>query len=106
MALTPVQSLYDAFLVLIESDEWDALEEFQAQIDFKQLALAAKPWFKFPRCSLDIDEEKQELKQSVVKRIFIDRDNIIDEAAVSKGNTVVDLLQKILERISSIGVGK
>ena len=55
MALTPVQSLYDAFLVLIESDEWDALEEFQAQIDFKQLALAAKPWFKFPRCSLEWD---------------------------------------------------
>lgn len=52
------------------------------------------------------DEEKQELKQCVVKRIFIDRDNIIDETAVSKGNTVVDLLQKILERISSIGVGK
>lgn len=53
MALTPVQNLYDAFLVLIESDEWDALEEFQAQIDFKQLALAAIPWFKFPRCSLE-----------------------------------------------------
>lgn len=52
------------------------------------------------------DEEKQELKQSVVKRIFIDRDNIIDESAVSKGNTVVDLLQKILERISSIGATK
>lgn len=52
------------------------------------------------------DEEKQELKQSVVKRIFIDRDNIIDESAVNKGNTVVDLLQKILERISSIGAAK
>ena len=52
------------------------------------------------------DEEKQELKQSVVKRIFIDRDNIIDEAAVSKGNTVVDLLQKILEKIPPIGAGK
>ena len=59
MALTPVQSLYDAFLVLIESDEWDALEEFQAQIDFKQLALAAKPWFKFPRCSLEWDDNAE-----------------------------------------------
>ena len=55
MALTPVQNLFDAFLVLIESDEWDALEELEAQIDFKQLALAAKPWFKFPRCSLEWD---------------------------------------------------
>jgi hypothetical protein len=57
MALTSVQSLFDAFLALIESDEWEALEEFQAQIDFKQLALAAKPWFKFPRCSLEWDED-------------------------------------------------
>jgi hypothetical protein len=56
MALTSVQSLFDAFLALIESDEWEALDEFQAQIDFKQLALAAKPWFKFPRCSLEWDE--------------------------------------------------
>ena len=55
MALTPVQNLSDAFLVLVESDEWDVLEDFQAQIDFKQLALAAIPWFKFPRCSLNWD---------------------------------------------------
>jgi hypothetical protein len=55
MALTPVQNLYDAFLVLVESDEWDVLEDFQAQTDFKQLALAATPWFKFPRCSLAWD---------------------------------------------------
>lgn len=55
MALTPVQNLYDAFLVLVESDEWDILEEFQAQIDFKHLAMAAIPWFKFPRCSLEWD---------------------------------------------------
>lgn len=55
MALTPVQNLYDAFLVLVESDEWDVLEDFQAQTDFKQLALAAIPWFKFPRCSLNWD---------------------------------------------------
>ena len=52
------------------------------------------------------DEEKQELKQSVVKRIFIDRDNIIDESNVSQGNTIVDLLQKILEKIPSIGARK
>ena len=59
MALTPVQNLYDAFLVLVESDEWDVMESFQAEIDFKQLALAAMPWFKFPRCSLEMDSEGQ-----------------------------------------------
>ena len=57
MPLTPVQALYDAFLALIESDEWDVLEELQAEMDFKQLALAAKPWFKFPRASLEWDTE-------------------------------------------------
>lgn len=59
MALTPVQNLYDAFLALIESDEWDALDETQVDIDLRQLALAAMPWFKFPRVSLDWDTEGQ-----------------------------------------------
>lgn len=54
--MTPVQNLYDAFLVLIESDEWDLWEEQQVNQDLKQLALAARPWFKFPRCSLEWDE--------------------------------------------------
>lgn len=53
---TPVQALYDAFLVLIESDEWDTWEETSINNDLMHLALAAKPWFKFPRCSLDWDE--------------------------------------------------
>jgi hypothetical protein len=57
MALTPVQNLYDAFLALIESDEWDALDETQVDIDLRQLALAATPWFKFPRVSLEWDAE-------------------------------------------------
>lgn len=59
MALTPVQNLYDAFLALIESDEWDALDETQVDIDLRQLALAAMPWFKFPRVSLEWDAEGQ-----------------------------------------------
>lgn len=57
MALVPVQNLYDAFLALIESDEWDALDEAQVEMDLKQLALAASPWFKFPRVSLEFDAD-------------------------------------------------
>ena len=60
--MTPVQDLYDAFLVLIESDEWDQLEENVANIDFQQLAMAAIPWFKFPRCSLEWDENAEYFK--------------------------------------------
>lgn len=57
--LTPVQRLFDAFLVLIESDEWDTWEEFEVECDLKHLALAAIPWFKFPRCSLEWDENAE-----------------------------------------------
>lgn len=52
-----VQQLYDAFLALIESDEWDAWEETEMYADLEQLADAAKPLFKFPRCSLEWDAE-------------------------------------------------
>ena len=57
MALTPVQALYDAFFVLIESDEWDTWEETAINNDLEQVAKAAVPWFKFPRCSLGWNEE-------------------------------------------------
>lgn len=60
--MTPVQDLYDTFLVLIESDEWDQLEENVANIDFQHLAMAAIPWFKFPRCSLEWDENAEYFK--------------------------------------------
>lgn len=56
MALTPVQKLFDAFFVLIEGDEWDTWDEEMINQDLTQLALAAVPWFKFPRCSLEWDE--------------------------------------------------
>lgn len=59
MSKVPVQDLYDAFLVLIESDEWDQLEENAANIDFQHLAMVAIPWFKFPRCSLEWDENAE-----------------------------------------------
>ena len=55
----PVQRLYDAFFVLIESDEWDTWTEFEVENDLQQLALAAIPWFKFPRCSLEWDESAE-----------------------------------------------
>lgn len=59
MSLTPVQNLYDAFLVLIESDEWDLWEQTSMNLDLNQLALAAIPWFKFPRCSLKWDDNQE-----------------------------------------------
>lgn len=57
--LVPVQDLYDAFFALIESDEWDTWDEYETAEDLNQIALAAIPWFKFPRCSLEWDAEAE-----------------------------------------------
>lgn len=60
--MTSCQVVYDAFLARILEDDWPhwALED--AQADWKQLLMAAIPWFKFPRKSLKIitDEEGQD----------------------------------------------
>lgn len=56
MNLTPLQNLYDAFFVLMESDEWETWTEEEIGSDLYALFQAAVPWFKFPRCSLDLIE--------------------------------------------------
>lgn len=55
--LVLVQELYDAFFSLLESDEWELWEEEDLRMDLHQLAMAAIPWFKFPRCALTMDAE-------------------------------------------------
>lgn len=57
--MMPVKKLYEAFLMLIESDEWDAWEDINIELDLQALALSAIPWFKFPRCSLEWDENAE-----------------------------------------------
>lgn len=50
-----VQDLFNAFLSLIQSDEWNVLTDLQMEEDLTAIAKAAQPWFKFPRCSLEYD---------------------------------------------------
>lgn len=57
--MTPIQNLYDAFFVILESDEWETWDEYQTENDLKHIALAAIPWFKFPRCSFELDENQE-----------------------------------------------
>ena len=54
---TPFETVYDAFLAKILEDEWInwSLEEIKA--DLKSILEGAIPWFKFPRKSLDRNEE-------------------------------------------------
>ena len=56
-------NVYDAFLARVNEDDWSSgcsqedLEWFL--LDWRQFLNMALVQFKFPRCSLDIDEERQ-----------------------------------------------
>lgn len=61
--MTYLTEVYDAFLAKVNEDDWancysqDDLEWFMK--DWRAFLNSALPFFKFPRCRLDIDEEKQ-----------------------------------------------
>lgn len=56
--MTSTQKVYDAFLARILEDDWPLWELEEAKEDWKQLLIAAIPWFKFPRVSLNIIEQE------------------------------------------------
>ena len=49
--------IYDAFLVKMLEDEWVYWTEEEVKADLKGLLDGAIPWFKFPRKSLERNEE-------------------------------------------------
>ena len=55
--MTNFQVVYDAFLGKILDDEWANWYEEDIQEDWKSLLLAAITWFKFPRVSLEYNDE-------------------------------------------------
>lgn len=56
--MTDFQVVYDAFLAKILEDEWVNWDLDDIQEDWKALLLGALPQFKFPRVSLDYDEDE------------------------------------------------
>ena len=54
--MASVQDVYDAFLTKMLEDEWLNWTDEENEIDRRSLLDSAIPWFKFPRCSLEIDE--------------------------------------------------
>ncbi len=56
--MTAFQVVYDAFLAKILDDEWAHWYEEDMQEDWKALLMGAITWFKFPRVSLDYNEEE------------------------------------------------
>ena len=55
--MTSYQKIYDCFLAKVLDDEWSHWEWEEIQVDLRELLEGAIPWFKFPRVSLDRDEQ-------------------------------------------------
>lgn len=72
-----LMDIYDAFLAKVNEDDWSkcySKEDLEWYIkDWRSILNSAIPYFKFPRCRLEIDEEKQ---------IFIDENMSQDEVQV------------------------
>lgn len=60
--MTPLQDVYDAFLVKMLEDEWENWTEEEAIMDWYALLLSALPRFKFPRVDLTIAENEEKKK--------------------------------------------
>lgn len=55
--MTPYWNVYNAFLAKTLEDEWSDWTIEETEADLRQLLESAIPYFKFPRVSLDRDEE-------------------------------------------------
>ena len=55
--MTPFKKVYEAFLSRILEDEWQHWMIEEAEQDWFQIMINALSWFKFPRVSLEYDEE-------------------------------------------------
>lgn len=55
--MTPYQKVYDAFLAKMTEDEWSTWTQEEVNEDLRQILEGAIPWFKFPRISLERNED-------------------------------------------------
>ena len=55
--MTPFTAIYEAFLSRILEDEWQHWMMEEAEQDWYQIMINALSWFKFPRVSLEYNEE-------------------------------------------------
>jgi hypothetical protein len=58
MALTPYQTVYDAFLAKVTDDDWTSMDDIDtARADWKSILDSAIPYIKFPRVSFTQDSD-------------------------------------------------
>jgi len=55
--MTPYTTIYEMFLSKILDDEWTNWDEEDIEIDLRQILEGAIPWFKFPRTSLERNDQ-------------------------------------------------
>ena len=53
--MTPLDTVYDAFLATMLEDEWQLWEDYEVQQDLRALLSTALPRFRFPRVDLTIE---------------------------------------------------
>lgn len=118
--MIPLMTVYDAFLAKVGEDDWTrcySKEDLEWFIkDWREFLNSAIPYFKFPRCSLEINEETQEfadenisqdeiqvlsvyMKQEWLKRTIDTWENIktqYDEADFSQAH-LLDTFLKLRE---------
>lgn len=116
--MTSYQTVYDAFLAKILDDEWDNWLISDAEKDWRQIMESAIPWFKFPRISLERNENGfvNDLGQAEIQiianfmkyewldRIILSWDNIkplYTERDFSPAN-MLDKLKQKLEQTKSM----
>ncbi len=111
--MTPYGKVYEAFLARILEDEWDNWLIEEAEQDWRLILEAALPWFKFPRVSLERNDEgfsetlgveeiqiiANYMKVEWLNRCILTWENIkplYNEKDFSQAN-LLDKLQKTLE---------
>ena len=63
--MTSIHAVYDAFLSKMQEDEWLHWTDEEVEQDWRPLLDGAIPWFKFPRVSLEIDENGYFLDEGI-----------------------------------------
>ena len=69
--MTPFSKIYSAFLSRILEDEWQEWMMDEAEQDWQEILKNAVTWFKFPRISLEYNEDGfvEELTQAEIQVI-------------------------------------
>ena len=71
--MTPFSKIYSAFLSRILEDEWQQWMMEEAEQDWRQIMENAITWFKFPRISLEHDDDGfvEKLSQAEIQIIAV-----------------------------------